>query len=156
MSTLATQVTICNIRKHGMSGCCIASCTARPNPDCTFLLVCIFEGIRITQRELCQKQVAFQKEDGSVNMGILCVGWSDEAYKRHRNLSQEEYHQQVGRWYDGALYREDLLPCKPYLDRCIAAHAHVSEQFWTISWIALFSGTTKPRFATFWIGPQVC
>jgi len=129
-------VSIVNIKKYGHSATNeIASCTARPRIGGT-LLVCIFEIPEddyecFLRREtrLCQKTVEFEDNSGTVGEGVLCIGWSDEEYRERRKISDFEYYNQVGMFYDGLLYRTDILPSALYLQRCLEAYDGVGSDF---------------------------
>lgn len=66
-------------------------------------------------------EVACEEEDGSTTTGRLCAEWTDADYRLNRCVTKSEYEWRVGRSYDGALWRDDVLPCPPYLAACLDA-----------------------------------
>ncbi len=66
-------------------------------------------------------EVACVEEDGSATTGRLCAEWTDAEYRLNRCVTEAEYERRVGRFYEGALWRDDVLPCPPYLEACLEA-----------------------------------
>jgi len=105
----------------------VASCAAFPAPDHE-LQVTLFEiDSRETpafyERENLFRIVPVQAEplDGSASCeALLCAAFSDAEY-RERCGSEAEYQRRVGQYYDGLLWRDDILPCRAYLQHCVAA-----------------------------------
>lgn len=66
-------------------------------------------------------EVSCREGDGSTTTGRMCVEWTDADYRLNRCVTDREYERRVGRHYDGALWRDDILPCPPYLSHCLDA-----------------------------------
>ena len=86
-------------------------------------------------------------ESGAIGTGIMCTEYSDQAYRQERFQSEKEYYQKVGRFYDGKLWRNDILPCRPYLKHCLAAAQKLSSKFYHnfLDSSFLADGTTSIR-----------
>eukprot|EP00695_Tsukubamonas_globosa_P001711 TRINITY_DN2781_c0_g1_i1.p1 TRINITY_DN2781_c0_g1~~TRINITY_DN2781_c0_g1_i1.p1 ORF type:complete len:174 (-),score=13.37 TRINITY_DN2781_c0_g1_i1:47-568(-) len=68
--------------------------------------------------EVDQKGVPLPSSTGT---GVLSIAASDEWYKSERCSSPEEYHKRVGQYYDGNLWRKDILPARSYMKTCLVA-----------------------------------
>ena len=84
--------------------------------------------------------VEFYEMDGSVSMGKMCTEWTDEGYRAARIKDDADYFNRVGRYYQGKLWRDDILPFPEYLQMCLdAAGSHGQERvdhFLTSSYLA--------------------
>ncbi|MFT5196695.1 MAG: hypothetical protein ACI85U_003731 [Candidatus Promineifilaceae bacterium] len=84
--------------------------------------------------------VEFQEMDGRTGTGKMCTEWTDEAYRANRIKDEADYFNRVGQFYQGKLWRDDILPFPEYLKLCLAAsHSHSEElatQFVQSSYLA--------------------
>ena len=91
--------------------------------------------------------VEFEESDGGVGSGIMCTEWTDEAYRATRIKDEADYHDRVGRHYQGKLWRDDILPFPEYLQLCLdAAQSHseaLVEHFLQSSFLADGETTLK-------------
>lgn len=127
-------VSIINVRRGLATGRRLATCTARPRPGCS-LSVCLFEipleeleplAVREARLRLAPVRVdTLGGIDAAPATALLCLESSDDEYRERwcGGDDADAYHEQVGRWYDGRLYRDDCLPVPSYLLRCMRAHA---------------------------------
>ena len=126
-------VSIINIRRGLATGRRLATCTARPRPGCS-LSVCVFEvpleelePLAMREARLRLAPVRVEKlggDDEAATAALLCLESSDDEYReRWCGADADAYHEQVGQYYDGRLYRDDCLPVPSYLIRCMRAHA---------------------------------
>ncbi len=105
----------------------MASCSTERHRD-HHLLVSLFE---ISSGELA---IFFEREhrfrfitveaitrDGRTQQGIMCTRYDDPSYRSQRCGNEDEYQRRVGQFYQGQLWRDDLLPCTPYLRYCLEA-----------------------------------
>lgn len=70
-------------------------------------------------------EVDFQEMDDSAGTGRMCTEWTDEGYRAARIKDDEDYFNRVGRYYQGKLWRDDILPFPEYLQLCLdAAGSH--------------------------------
>jgi len=61
----------------------------------------------------------------------MCTAWSDEEYRKERICDEADYHEQVGRFYTGKLWRDDLLPVPRYLSLVVEAHRELDARLGT-------------------------
>lgn len=77
----------------------------------------------------------------------MCTGYSDLEYRLNKCVTDEEYHDRVGRHYEGPIWRDDILPFPRYLKFClVSAAAHgdgVLDNFLDTSFLA--DGRTSIR-----------
>lgn len=135
---------------HDPSDIRIASCAVRPASAtdlvCAAFSVTEADFARLFEREHHYRWVcvAGREADGRETSGRICAEWTDADYRRERCATEAEYHRRVGRFYDGPLWRDDILPHPPYLEECLrAARAHgpdVHRNFLETSFLA--DGTT--------------
>ena len=59
----------------------------------------------------------------------MFTSWSDEGYRQ--SISDSRYETEVGQYYQGALYRTDVLPVRPYLQDAIEAYRAKGPEFLT-------------------------
>ena len=130
-----TLVSIVNVRRGLARGRRLATATARRRPGAA-LHVCLYEIDVEDLPELVAREARlrltlarYTAERGS-NVGgdatgeaLLCSEYSDAEYFAERCAGRHEtYEAAVGRYYAGALYRDDLLPVPAYTMRCLRAH----------------------------------
>ena len=128
----------------------VASCSVRPAPGlsliCSAFSVTESDFLHLFEREHHYRwlSVPCVEADSSETLGRICGEWNDTDYRLNRCVTRAQYHQRVGRFYNGPLWRDDILPFPPYLDECLqAARAHgptVYENFCETSFLA--DGTT--------------
>lgn len=130
-----------NIRRGRANGRHLATCTARRRAG-SRLRVCLYEvpvgelpALALREARLRLVPARFS-EDGGDEGGegdaggrrgsghaVICAELGDAAYRAERCVCDDEYEEQVGQFYSGDLYRDDLLPVPSYLLRCVRAHA---------------------------------
>lgn len=105
----------------------IASCSTLPDPE-TEILCSQFECSVDDYERLYEREHRFQwlevdtvEADGAVSSGHICTTSSDTYYRTHKCESPQEYHERVGQYYSGALWRDDILPFPRYLAFCLQA-----------------------------------
>lgn len=144
---------IINIRRGLARGRCLATATARAcdASDAMCLLVCLYEvptaelpDLLARERRLHASCVPYEEAGGSGEAGgddcdgrsrsaapfaLMFAESSDEEYFRERcGGDPAVYREEVGQFYDGALYRDDLLPVPTYVLRCLeAARKHATD-----------------------------
>lgn len=75
--------------------------------------------------------VEFVEQDGSLGIGKMCTEWTDEAYRTYRIKDDEDYFKRVGQYYQGKLWRDDILPFPEYLQLCLTAAGSHSDELVT-------------------------
>ncbi len=69
-------------------------------------------------------QVEARGLDGSAQPPArMCTGYSDLEYRLNKCVTDEEYHDRVGRHYQGKIWRNDILPFPRYLKFCLVSAA---------------------------------
>lgn len=112
---------------HDPSDLRIASCAVRPaagiDLSCTAFSVSEADFARLFEREHHYRwiTVPVREADGTETTGQICAEWTDAEYRRERCGNEAEYRRRVGRFYDGPLWRNDILPYPPYLGECLRA-----------------------------------
>ena len=121
-------VSIVNVRRGLATGRRLATATARPR-ECARLRVCLYEiaveelpALLRREARLRIGTASYASDAGAGGDALLCSEFSDDEYRRERcGGSEETYDQEVGQFYRGALYRNDLLPVPDYVVRCLRA-----------------------------------
>ncbi len=73
-------------------------------------------------------EVDFVEMNGEVGKGIMCTEWTDHEYRANRIKDDADYFNRVGQYYQGKLWRDDILPFPEYLQLCLdAARSHSDE-----------------------------
>ncbi|WP_415896587.1 gamma-glutamylcyclotransferase [Neptuniibacter sp. QD72_48] len=110
----------------------LASCSTLPASDCE--IIC--SQFDCTQEEY---EALFEREhrfnwvevetftDGQSETGLMCTGSTDQHYRYSKCRSEQEYHERVGQFYAGNLWRNDILPFPRYLSFCLKAAASQGE-----------------------------
>lgn len=84
---------------------------------------------------------------GGQCLGRICTSSSDADYRLNKCVTPAEYHRRVGQYYNGFLWRDDILPYPRYLAFCLEAAAthgqDVLENFMDSSFLA--DGRTSIR-----------
>ncbi|MBN1005605.1 gamma-glutamylcyclotransferase [Amphritea pacifica] len=57
------------------------------------------------------------------SVGRMCTGYDDLDYRLNKCVTPQEYELRVGRFYTGAIWRDDILPFPRYLAFCLQAAA---------------------------------
>ena len=121
-------VSIINVRRGLASGLRLATAVARPRTQ-SELRVCLYE-IDISELpQLVAREarlrigaVPYVSDVGDVGVALLCSEYTDKEYLAERcGGRQSVYEEEVGQYYAGALYRDDLLPVPQYVLRCLRA-----------------------------------
>ncbi|MDO6564361.1 gamma-glutamylcyclotransferase [Amphritea sp. 1_MG-2023] len=85
--------------------------------------------------------------DKGLLKGRMCTEYSDDDYRLNKCITPQEYDARVGQYYDGALWRDDILPFPRYLAFCLQAAtsqgAEVLANFLDSSYLA--DGSTTIR-----------
>ena len=135
-SRVFNLVSIINIRRGLATGQRLATCTARPRDACR-LRVCLYEipvaelpALYAREARLRLSSVEYRPEVAAAAEGhaLMCTEYSDAEYRRERAPLDEMYEREVGQYYGGRLYRDDLLPVPSYLYRCAKAHAFAGDE----------------------------
>lgn len=110
----------------------IASCATRADAN-SRISACAFEVsiedfMAIYQREHRFRwiEVTFHGENG-VRIGRMCTEYNDQDYRLNKCLSQQAYEQEVGQFYQGHIWRDDILPFPTYLAHCLQAAQRASQ-----------------------------
>lgn len=75
-------------------------------------------------------EVECTEADGSTSVGRMCVEWTDADYRLNRCVTDAEYRRRLGAYYSGPIWRDDVLPYPPYLQRCLAAARSHGGEVW--------------------------
>jgi hypothetical protein len=121
-------VSIVNIRRGLATGRRLATATARPVEGAR-LRICLYEIELSELPELLSREARLRigparyvSDAGAAGEALLCSEFTDEEYMRERlQGSVEAYQDAVGQYYQGALYRADLLPVPAYVMLCLRA-----------------------------------
>ncbi|MCG8669709.1 MAG: hypothetical protein MI867_09890 [Pseudomonadales bacterium] len=135
----------------------IASCSTRLDPDCE-LTACAFEVSDEHFLDLYEREHRFQwalvkafQDNGDAVVGRMCTESSDEQYRLNKCITDKVYHDYVGQYYAGKIWREDILPFPVYLNHCLeAAKQHgddVYQNFVNTTYIADGETTIKDLLA---------
>lgn len=77
----------------------------------------------------------------------MCSRYSDLDYRLNKCVTEQEYHERVGRHYRGVIWRDDILPFPRYLKFCLVSAAghgrEVLDNFLDTSFLA--DGRTSVR-----------
>lgn len=150
------KVGVVFISRHGQSPQSreLASCSTEPAADCC-IIAAQFECSEsdfaaLYEREYRYRWVEVETEalDGAErSQARMCTGYSDHEYRLNKCITDSEYHRRVGQYYDGALWRDDIVPFPRYLRFCLLAAAghgrHVLDNFLDTSFLA--DGKTSIR-----------
>jgi hypothetical protein len=121
-------VSIVNVRRGLAVGRRLATATARPR-DGSALRVCLYEiplrelpALARREARLLLTVAQFSSDNGRAGLALLCAESSHERYVRDGcGGDMAVYQREVGQYYDGSLYRSDLLPVPTYVMRCLRA-----------------------------------
>lgn len=111
----------------------IASCSTEPAPGCDILCAAFDcpeeEFLALYEREHRFRWVEVEavEADGGSSRGRICTRYSDEEYRLNKCVTDAEYHSRVGQFYQGRLWRDDILPFPRYLSFCLRAAASQGE-----------------------------
>ena len=102
----------------------ISSCATRE--DSNFSIICsVFECterdfLAIYEREHLFKWIEVNcNTDEGVTKGRMCTEYNDSDYLLNKCVTESEYHRRVGQYYSGRIWRSDIFPYPPYLERCL-------------------------------------
>lgn len=105
----------------------IASCSTEEAPEsamiCSQFEVSEQDFLSLYEREHRFRWIEVETIDmhGNASRGRMCSGWNDLDYRLNRCVTESEYHRRVGQYYQGSLWRDDILPFSPYLVFCLQA-----------------------------------
>lgn len=108
----------------------IASCSTLP--DKSVSIICSqFECSEEEYRALIEREHRFtwvsvetcELESTEFSSGLMCTTASDEWYKTQKCISSSDYENRVGRYYQGAIWRNDIFPYPRYLQFCLRSAA---------------------------------
>lgn len=138
----------------------VASCSTEADPDST--IICSqfecseedftalyerehrFRWIEVTTELLNPAAVSGQAHTAVARM---CSGYSDADYRLNKCITDAEYQRRVGQYYQGPLWRTDILPFPRYLRFCLQSAAtqgqEVLDNFMDTSFLA--DGVTSIR-----------
>ncbi|GAA0783472.1 gamma-glutamylcyclotransferase [Marinobacterium sediminicola] len=126
------KVGIVFISRHGESpdSLELASCSTEPDPACEIVAAqfeCSEEDfLQLYEREHRYRWVEVETRhylNGEVTVGRMCTGYADLDYRLNKCVTEAEYHRRVGQYYQGPLWRKDILPNPRYLGFCLQAAA---------------------------------
>ena len=131
----------------------LASCATQANAE-NQIICTQFECSEADFADLFEREHRFEwvevetiAIDGARSVGRMCTQSSDQFYRTQKCQSESEYHNRVGQYYDGLLWRDDILPYPRYLAFCLqAAHSQgqrVLDNFLDHSYLA--DGVTPIR-----------
>ncbi|GAA0693226.1 hypothetical protein GCM10009104_20650 [Marinobacterium maritimum] len=126
------KVGVVFISRHGESpdSLELASCSTEADPSCE-IIAAQFECseadfLQLYEREHRYRWVEVETwhcQTGETTLGRMCTGYSDLDYRLNKCVTEEEYHRRVGQYYQGVLWRQDILPNPRYLGFCLQAAA---------------------------------
>lgn len=117
------------ITRHGAapSSVAIASCSTQVASDGE-IICCQFECSDAEFSDLYEREHRFRWVEvqtvsfaGEVARGRMCTTYTDADYRLNKCITDAEYQRRVGRFYQGALWRDDILPFPRYLAFCLQA-----------------------------------
>jgi len=75
--------------------------------------------------------VGVQSLDGKESWdAIMCAEYSDKEFRENIFKDEKEYFNEVGQYYNGKIWRDDILPCRAYLFHCIRSAKNISAEFY--------------------------
>ena len=82
--------------------------------------------------------------EGKFHQGRMCTEYTDEDYLLNKCILEEEYHSRVEQYYQGKIWRDDILPHTTYLRHCLKAAKQHGEDVYNnfISTSYLSDGST--------------
>ncbi|MGH1462063.1 MAG: gamma-glutamylcyclotransferase [Neptuniibacter sp.] len=105
----------------------IASCSTQTDPEGE-ILCSQFECTAADFAFLIEREHRFQWVEvetldlaGQRMTGQMCTTSTDHYYRNHKCQSDREYHERVGQFYSGQIWRDDILPFPRYLAFCLQA-----------------------------------
>ncbi len=126
------KVGIVFISRHGESpdSLELASCSTEADAGCE-IIAAQFECseqdfLQLYEREHRYRWIEVEThhcQNGEAGLGRMCTGYSDREYRLNKCVTEAEYHNRVGQYYQGELWRKDILPNPRYLGFCLQAAA---------------------------------
>ncbi|MBA4501273.1 gamma-glutamylcyclotransferase [Marinobacterium marinum] len=127
------KVGIVFISRHGecADSLELAACSTEAATDCE-IIAAQFECsendfLQLYEREHRYRWVEVETrhcQSGEITQARMCTGYSDLDYRLNKCVTDEEYQRRVGQYYQGPLWRKDILPNPRYLGFCLqAAHS---------------------------------
>lgn len=105
----------------------VASCSTQPREGVEIIcsqFECDEEAFRaLYEREhrFRWAEVKAQQPDGGECVGRICTRYSDIEYRLNKCVTPQEYHERVGQYYSGSIWRDDIYPFPRYLAFCLQA-----------------------------------
>ena len=126
------KVGIVFLSRHGASpeALDIASCSTLPD-DSVSIICSQFECSEEEYRALIEREHRFDwvvvdtcsLEGSTPSSGWMCTTANDHWYRTVKCTSPSDYERRVGRYYQGAIWRNDILPYPRYLQFCLRSAA---------------------------------
>ena len=101
----------------------------------------------LREARLQAERVNYVDEEGNQGEAILFTTWSHEGYRR--SVSDCKYEEEVGQYYQGMLYRTDVLPVMPYLQDAIEAYRAKGPEYLTNLLESSFLGDGETTIAQY-------
>jgi len=112
----------------------IASCSTEPC-DSSVMWCSQFECPEEAFVDLYEREHRFRwievetcDAEGQRTVGRMCTGFSDSEYRLNKCVTPQEYQRRVGQYYNGPLWRDDILPFPRYLAFCLQAAASQGDE----------------------------
>ncbi|EAR61905.1 hypothetical protein [Neptuniibacter caesariensis] len=149
------KVGIVFLSRHGADPQSLQLASCATEADKTSVLICSqFECSEESFSELYEREHRFEWVDvesvdssGVKTVAKMCTQSTDEHYRFQKCGSEKEFYERVGRYYQGPLWRDDILPFPRYLAFCLQAAegqgADVLDNFLDTSYLA--DGCTSIR-----------
>lgn len=124
----------------------IASCATEPQEGMS--IICSqFECSEAAFRDLYEREHRFRwtevetvDQQGAKAEGRICTTYNDLDYRLNKCITDAEYQRRVGQFYNGVIWRDDILPFPRYLAFCLQAAnsqgEHVLSNFLDSSFLA--------------------
>ena len=105
----------------------IASCSTLKDNHSS-IICCQFECSDTEYQSLYEREHRFDwievntiSQTRVKSQGIICTTSTDREYRHTKCVSEQDYHERVGQYYSGKLWRDDILPYPRYLAFCLQA-----------------------------------
>lgn len=126
------KVGVVFISRHGESpdSLELASCSTEADSSCE-IIAAQFECseqdfLQLYEREHRYRWIEVETrhcQSDEPALGRMCTGYSDLDYRLNKCVTEAEYQLRVGQYYQGVLWRKDILPNPRYLGFCLQAAA---------------------------------
>lgn len=85
----------------------------------------------------------------NASSGRICCNYSDEEYRLNKCITEDEYQLRVGQYYQGEIWRKDILPYPNYLQFCLQAATHHGQEVYQNFISSSFLADNKTTVADF-------